>query len=269
MKISVIIPTYRPEEYFYDCLSSLKNQDFSCRDFEIIIVLNGLRHPYENAILNYVNSEMTNVSVNYIYSDVPGVSNARNIGIENATGEYIFFVDDDDLISANYLRELYDYRIKDGIVVSNIKSFNNNTSDLFDDYLSRAYASNRKTDPGNILKLRSFLSMSCGKLISVELIRDSRFDPRVVVGEDSLFMFLLSDRIKKIKLCLNSDALYFRRIRPHSASRKRKSLFIRISIMLKLVIKYTAIYFKSIKNYNFWLYSTRIAGSIITIFKLT
>jgi len=265
MKISVIIPTCQPGDYLYECLNSLKNQDFPFKDFEIIIILNGTQYPYEEKILNYAKTEMSGICVNCIYSGVTGVSNARNIGIENAAGEYILFVDDDDLISANYLKELYDNRVDNGVVVSNMKSFIYDVSSLFNDYLSNAYASNKETDPENIFKLRSFLSSSCAKLIPKELIFDSRFDSTVVIGEDSLFMFLLSDRIKTINLCRNSDVLYYRRVRPGSASGKKKSLFSRINLSCKLIAKYTIIYVKRITKYNFFLYLSRVAGSILSI----
>ena len=267
MKISIIIPTYQPGDYFYECLDSLKNQCFSSKDFEVVIVLNGTRYPYEDKIVNYVNTEMANVSVNYIYSDIPGVSNARNIGIENAVGEYILFFDDDDLVSEDYLKALYDCRVENGIVVSNVKTFMQNISDLSDDYLSKAYNSNRKTNPENIFKLRSFLSVCWGKLIPKKLISGSRFDVSIGIGEDSLFMFLLSRRIKTINLCPDYNVLYCRRERPNSASREKKTLFFRIKLSCVLTIKYTVVYIKDMTNYNFLLYISRIVAGILRVFK--
>ncbi|MCL1926085.1 MAG: glycosyltransferase family 2 protein [Syntrophorhabdaceae bacterium] len=268
MKISIIIPTYQPGDYLYECLGSLKNQDFLRKDFEIIIVLNGIRHPYENNILNHMNTEMSGVLVNYIYTGISGVSNARNIGIDNADGEYILFVDDDDLVSANYLKELYNSRVKNGIMVSNVGPFVQNISNLSNDYLSNAYASNKKTSPDDFFKLRSFLSTCWGKLIPRELILDGRFYTDIAISEDSLFMFLVAGRVETINLCSNSDVLYYRRLRPNSASRKKKSLFLRLNLLRKLLVRYTAIYVKNIPGYSFKLYLSRIAGSVIALVKL-
>lgn len=264
MKISVIIPTYQPGDYLYDCLSSLKTQNFPYCDFEVIIVLNGTQHPYEEKILNYVNTEMADIFVNYIYSNISGVSNARNIGMENTKGEYILFVDDDDLISSDYLHELYNYRVENGIVNSNMKPFKHDVLNLSDNFLSNAYSSNRKTNPENLLKLRSFLSTPCAKLIPEKIILDSRFDPSVAIGEDSLFMFLLSDRIKTINLCPNPDVLYYIRMRHDSASRKKRALFFRINSSCRLIAKYTNIYIRHISRYNFLLYLSRVAGTILS-----
>ena len=269
MKISVIIPTYQPGDYFYHCLDSLKNQDFPYHNFEVIIVLNGPRDPYENKILDYISSKMTNISVNFIYSNVSGVSNARNIGIENAMGEYVFFIDDDDLISTNYLKELYNYKTDDGMVVSNIKTFTHDTSDLSDDYLTKAYTSNISTKFHSFFKLRSFFTTCWAKLIPKQLILDSRFDTDIPISEDSLFMFLLASKMKTINLCPNSEALYYRRVRSHSVNRKKRPWSFRINLSRKLLTRYTILYVKQISNYDFAFYLSRIAGSILTVFKPT
>ncbi|MFR2976561.1 MAG: glycosyltransferase family 2 protein [Segatella copri] len=49
-KISVIIPTYAPKDYLWECLGSLENQTLSKDEFEVILVLNGEREPYESLI---------------------------------------------------------------------------------------------------------------------------------------------------------------------------------------------------------------------------
>ena len=52
MKISVIIPSYKPEGYIQKCLSSVLAQDFPSADYEIIIVLNGCSEPYKTKLSN-------------------------------------------------------------------------------------------------------------------------------------------------------------------------------------------------------------------------
>ena len=49
-KISVIIPTYLPKDYLWECMDSLENQTLSKDEFEVILVLNGEREPYESNI---------------------------------------------------------------------------------------------------------------------------------------------------------------------------------------------------------------------------
>ena len=81
MEISVIIPTFRPQEYLWECLDSLKAQTLSSDLYEIIIVLNGEKHPYWQQIEEYI-SDMSGFRL--IYSQERGVSNARNTGLDKA-----------------------------------------------------------------------------------------------------------------------------------------------------------------------------------------
>ena len=54
MKVSVIVPTYKPKGYLWECLDSLKTQTFPVEDYEVIIVLNGCDEPWKMWIRNYL-----------------------------------------------------------------------------------------------------------------------------------------------------------------------------------------------------------------------
>ncbi len=105
--ISVIIPSYKPDNYIYKCLESVARQDISKQRFEVIIVLNGCNEPYHTDIKLFLQQKFQGIKTFLLQTDVAGVSNARNIGLDNARGEYIAFIDDDDIVSENYLSELY------------------------------------------------------------------------------------------------------------------------------------------------------------------
>lgn len=79
-KISVIIPTYAPKDYLWECLGSLENQTLSKDEFEVILVLNGEREPYESLIRKKL-PEYSFAST-LLYSTPNGVSRARNLGME-------------------------------------------------------------------------------------------------------------------------------------------------------------------------------------------
>ena len=102
MRISVIVPSYKPQSYTWECLDSLCNQTIDKSQYEVIVVLNGCNEPY-NAVLKQYLDKHPEINWNYIQTDTPGVSNARNIGIDIAKGEYITFLDDDDFVSPSYL----------------------------------------------------------------------------------------------------------------------------------------------------------------------
>ena len=103
MKVSVIVPVYNTEKYLRKCLDSLVNQDFS--DYEIVIVNDGSTDNSESIIKEYVSK------YDFIKSftkENGGLSSARNYGIDKASGNYLAFVDSDDYVESNYLKELYE-----------------------------------------------------------------------------------------------------------------------------------------------------------------
>ena len=100
MKVSVIIPSYRPGNYVYECLDSLMNQSLDALRFEVIVVLNGTRDPYWEQLSRYAKRHG---NIRLLHEAVAGVSNARNVGMKHAWGDFFAFVDDDDVVSSNYL----------------------------------------------------------------------------------------------------------------------------------------------------------------------
>ena len=101
--ISVIIPIYNCERLLSRCLDSILTQSYN--DFEVLLVNDGSTDGTANVCKEYV--EKTEGKFRYIEKVNGGVSSARNIGINNANGEYICFVDADDYVHQDYLKCLY------------------------------------------------------------------------------------------------------------------------------------------------------------------
>lgn len=118
MRFSIVIPVHNAEKYLNDCIDSIYNQDVA--DFEIIFVVNGSNDESEDICLM---ARECHSNIRVIVTDAVGVSSARNIGLREAQGEYIIFVDADDcllpgalsafeetcgdmpdMVTANYLR---------------------------------------------------------------------------------------------------------------------------------------------------------------------
>ena len=102
MKISVIVPVYKVEEYLRKCLDSLVNQ--TLKDIEIIVVNDGSPDNSNDIILEYAN-QYPNVKA--FKKDNSGLSDTRNFGIKHAKGEYITFVDSDDWVKLDMYEKLY------------------------------------------------------------------------------------------------------------------------------------------------------------------
>lgn len=109
-KISVIIPVFNPGEYFIPCLESVMAQTVF-ESMEIILVDDGSTDGSEKICDEY-SEKYKNIIVHH--QENSGVSVARNAGIEKATGEFIGFVDADDLIEPQMYERLYDVAKKTG-----------------------------------------------------------------------------------------------------------------------------------------------------------
>lgn len=264
MEISVIIPTYKPQTYLWECLDSLCQQTFSKQDFEIILILNGCDAPYQTQIKEYISTHMQDMNINFIHIKQSGVSNARNVGIDNARGRFVTFIDDDDYVSKNFLQGLY-YAISDNVIpVSNMKAFIEGESS-FIYYEKEELFKQLKGAPKSINEMKKFLSISVAKLIPLkDVIKNRRFNPQFKNGEDSLFMFLISDHIKHISFSTD-DAIYYRRYRDNSALTTQKPFLHILNNRMKLALAYTKIYFSHPTKYNLIFYITRLMACIKAI----
>lgn len=100
--ISVIVPVYKVEKYLDRCVQSILNQTFT--NFELILVDDGSPDNCGSMCENYAKLD---ARVQAIHKENGGQSDARNVGKAVATGEYILFVDSDDLIKETALETLY------------------------------------------------------------------------------------------------------------------------------------------------------------------
>lgn len=100
-QISVIVPVYRVEQYLDDCVQSLLAQTFT--DIEIILVDDGSPDRCGAMCDEYAQKDGR---IRVIHQENQGLSSARNAGLDASTGQYICFVDSDDLLAPDYCRIL-------------------------------------------------------------------------------------------------------------------------------------------------------------------
>lgn len=262
MKISVIVPTYRPKGYLWECLDSVYNQTFPKSDYELVLVLNGCDEPFHSQIEDWLGKH-SDLQVQFFQTDEGGVSNARNIALDNARGEYITFIDDDDLVSSIYLQELYENATPDTISLCYPYAFNDGKMEVQLPYgITDAYnyCIEHKCDK-LASRVRKFFSGPCMKLIPISFIQDRRFDVRFKNGEDSLFMFLISDKIKKVAFT-SKDAIYYRRYRDNSAYTRGKTKRENIANKMNMIKAYISIYLRKPQKYSLLFFITRLLGTL-------
>lgn len=200
MKVSVIIPVYNTEKYLSDCLTSLVNQTF--KDFEVIVIDDGSSDSSREIINKYVKDYPK--IVKFFPLCHQGISKSRNYGIKKAVGKYLTFIDSDDYVHSNFLKDMYEAvtKAKADIVVCDYYNVRGKEIEAFklDDF----NLSNVKNNPQLLLKINS---SPCNKLFKKELFNNLEFED--IKYEDFLLVTKLicsAQKIIKLDKCLN----YFR-----------------------------------------------------------
>ena len=101
-KFSIVVPMYNVEEYIEKCIYSILNQTFT--DFELIVVNDGSTDKSAEKAQKIVDVYPEKMKI--IHQENKGLGGARNTGLANATGEYIWFIDSDDSIKQNALEKI-------------------------------------------------------------------------------------------------------------------------------------------------------------------
>ncbi len=114
-KVSIIIPVFNAEKYLDECLLSVTGQSY--RNIEIICIDDGSQ---DNSRAICEDWAMKDRRVHYTYQDNQGVSSARNKGLEISTGNYVCFVDSDDIIHYKFVETLLEKCVSGNAVICDI-----------------------------------------------------------------------------------------------------------------------------------------------------
>lgn len=112
MILSIILPVYNVEKYIRPCLDSILKQNLDDDDYEIIIINDGSP---DNSIDEIDDIIISHQNIRVINQSNQGLSMARNNGLFHATGEYILFVDSDDLLNTNSLPTILSHAYKNKV----------------------------------------------------------------------------------------------------------------------------------------------------------
>ena len=110
VKVSVVIPFYNVEDYLRECLDSIVNQ--TLEDIEIICVNDGSTDNSLKIVEEFANSDDR---IKIFSQENKGASASRNHGIKKSQGDYIYFMDSDDILELNALEELYDFSLSNDL----------------------------------------------------------------------------------------------------------------------------------------------------------
>ena len=132
--ISVIVPCFKPEARFLrQCLHSLYGQTLPHSRYEVILILNGCGEPWLSVANDMIGAFAPDFNITLLHTMERGVSNARNLGLDAARGEYIAFVDYDDYVSGPYLESLLRVASPTVVALSDAFPFHDGCAGVMDD----------------------------------------------------------------------------------------------------------------------------------------
>ena len=202
-KVSVIIPVYNVEAYIRDCVESVVNQTYC--NLEIILVDDGSTDQ-SGKICDKLKE--TDKRIFVIHKANGGLSDARNAGIDAATGKYITFIDSDDFVAVNYVEYLLGL-IKEYNADISVCEYKETFSRNIEEYKiekDEKRIFDGKEGTLNLLYQKNFTSSACAKMYKTELFSDVRF-PKGKLHEDVAVMYLLFMNSKRISK--GEEVLYF------------------------------------------------------------
>ena len=236
VKFSVIIPVYNVKIYLPECVNSVLSQTYD--NYEIILVDDGSTDGSSELCDEYANKK--NTIIRAFHQNNQGVASARNLGIENANGDYIIFVDSDDWIDSKTLEHLEERLVNnnqlDVIVFSYAKEYGNNSyikhviedSQYSEDELSKivyrrlfGLTNNELKHPESL----EYMSTCWGKAYRKECLNNCKFENIEIIGsfEDGLFnMDVLNEN--SIVEYINMPLYHYRYTKNSLSSKYRPNL---------------------------------------------
>lgn len=213
MKVSVIIPFYNVQEYILDCLSSIENQKY--REIEVICVNDGSTDESQRILQEFI--LCSNMEIKLINQDNLGAPNARNTALKYCKGDYIQFLDADDILFPmkidNQIKLAEQNNFPD-LIIGSYKSI-----DLESNLISKTtYNPSVNYDLWENL-ICTNLGNTCSNLFKSDIFKNKiKWDETLKSSQEYNLMFTLLK--KRISIIFDSQINTFIRIRPHGSISK-------------------------------------------------
>ncbi len=218
MKVSIIVPVYNVEEYILECLNSVSSQTMT-DGIECILIDDCGKDKSTQIIEEYINTYEGKggiINFKFFYQERnQGPSAARNRGILEAQGEYIFFLDADDTITPDCIESLYTLAVKYNSEYVQGLYKHDNGKNYFTTYRLPECIDDTAKIKSTMLNSSAIHFTPHNKLVKRELIlRNQLFFPENIIHEDAYWLFFMAKHIKKLIVCHKTT--YFLRDNPHS-----------------------------------------------------
>ncbi len=196
--VSIIIPTYNCEKYIEEAVKSCINQTY--KNIEILVIDDGSTDNTKEVLKEYIDSN----KIKYIYQKNSERSTARNNGLDNAKGEYIQFLDSDDILKVDKIEKSINIFEKDNdifAVYTGTEYFNDNSNEIIYVLQKKIWRNLERQllIKGNIFPIQSLLIKKT----------DVRFDLKLNIMEDYKFwievlknkkIYSLKEELSKVRV---------------------------------------------------------------------
>ena len=203
--ISIIIPVYNTERYLNCCIDSILSQTFT--DFELLLIDDGSTDKSGDICDDYAQKDSR---IRAFHKKNGGVSSARNMGLENAKGVWIAFVDSDDYLKNSYLNVLMSHTNEDiDLIIS------------FPEVILKDYSIKLDRYTDGIVSQFNFEQLFVqydmhehtspwGKLYRAEVIKNFslKFCEQLCFGEDTVFLYTFMLNMNRAYICNVTDYCY-------------------------------------------------------------
>lgn len=217
-RITIVLPAYNVEDYIDECIQSVLNQTY--KNFELIIVDDGS----SDHTLAKCKKFSEDKRIKIISQSNQGVSKARNVGIKNASGKFIAFIDGDDVLGKNYLELLLNNIIMNSADMA-ICKYVTDIDDLEKQKMETKSKTISKSNLESLIIKEKFQECYVwNKLFKKSIIKEKniKFPEGITIWEDIYFIFSYLEQCNKITII--NQPLYYYRSRENSAVNQNETI---------------------------------------------
>ena len=255
-KISVIVPVYNVEAYLERCVESILHQTYT--NFELILINDGSTDS-SGQICDHLASQYENIKVYHIEN--AGVSNARNMGIQLATGSWVTFIDSDDFVTQDYLATLASAveGLNVGFVIAPLHHIKNGIVTDLPPHSGKTELWSTEETMKELLMTTRISFFPVAKLFKRDLLADEKFNTNYHLAEDALFLTELLLKTRCSSVFIDKPIYYYDHREGSATTSVNQHVFDTIEVYKHIIAKVSQAFpdlKPELKNRECWSYIT-------------
>ena len=255
-KISVIVPVYNVEAYLERCVESILQQTYA--HFELILINDGSTDS-SGQICDHLASQYENIKVYHIENS--GVSNARNMGIQLATGSWVTFIDSDDFVTQDYLATLASAveGLNVGFVIAPLHHVKNGIVTDLPPHSGKTELWLTEETMKELLMTTRTSFFPVAKLFKRDLLADEKFNTNYHLAEDALFLTELLLKTRCSSVFIDKPVYYYDHREGSATTSVNQHVFDTIEVYKHIIAKVSQAFpdlKPELKNRECWSYIT-------------